>query len=95
VIWHAPAVEVRRVDPRDVEWEFDHPYYRVHFWSQHGPGAWRCDEHELSGCDVAEAISWADANAGAGRSYTLYASILTDGNVGLVRLAGVDPTRAS
>jgi hypothetical protein len=51
-------------------------------------------EYELTGCNnVREALAWADENAGADRSFTLYAVVDRDGRRGLVRLFGVDPTK--
>ena len=31
-------MEVRRVDPRDTEWEEDFPAYRIYFFTKPGPG---------------------------------------------------------
>src|SRR5438874_2308764 len=56
-------VDVRPVDPRDIENEWDASIYRVYFWSADG-GA--CEEHELAGVrDVHEVLAWSAANAGA------------------------------
>ncbi len=43
--------------------------------------------------DVAEVMAWADAERGT-RTFTPYACVQHDG-LGLVRLAGTDPTRAT
>jgi hypothetical protein len=52
------------------------------------------EEFEVTGSDVQEVIAWADATAGSGRTYTLYALVpRPDGEPGLVRLAGADPLR--
>jgi hypothetical protein len=60
------------------------------------------DEYEVSGVnDVFEVIAWANRNSGArqgvvypgsDRTYTLYAVVDRGDNLGLVHLAGVDPT---
>lgn len=73
------------VDPRDETWELVEPRYRVYFWA--GTAS---DEWEVSGADVQEVLAWAEANRGD-RTYTLYACVPHDG-LGLVRLAGEDPT---
>lgn len=39
------------------------------------------------------ALAWADENAGADRTYTLYAAVDRGGERGLVRLLGIDPTK--
>ncbi len=82
-------VEIARVDTRDETWEVDLPLYRVYFWDAEA----RSDEYELSGAeDVAEIIRWAESDSD-GRSFTVYACVPGDG-VGLVRVAGTDPTRS-
>ena len=60
------------------------------------------DEYEISGAlDVFEVIAWASRHSGAGRgrvypgsdrTYTLFAVVERGDDVGLVHLAGVDPT---
>jgi hypothetical protein len=53
-------MNVRRVDPRDIERE-EKAVYRVYFWSA---GRSVCDEFELAdGADVHEVLRWIDANA--------------------------------
>jgi hypothetical protein len=82
-------MDVRSMSPQDVNWRSDLPAYRVHFWK--GSSAY---EYELTEChNVREAIAWAEENAGADRSYTLYAVVDRDSTRGLVRLFGVDPTK--
>jgi hypothetical protein len=83
-------VDVRPVDPRDTRWEVSTPTYRVYFWNADLVS----DEYELVGArDVHEVLAWAEANAGPGRTYWL--SVRVDdrnGEPGLLRLAGHDPT---
>lgn len=99
-------MEVRAVSPQDVSWGSDLPAYRVYFWkkptltSALPEGATEdrlihsVFEYELTGCNnVREALAWADENAGAERSYTLYATVDRSGECGLVRLFGIDPTK--
>jgi hypothetical protein len=83
--WHDGLVKVRDVDPRDQAWELDEPSYRVYFHEPEGGS----DEYEVSGADVVDVISWADAQRGV-RTYVLYACVPRDG-LGLVRLLGTDP----
>jgi hypothetical protein len=53
-------MNVRRVDPRDIERE-SNAVYRVYFWSA---GRTVSDEFELTGAvDVHEVLRWIDANA--------------------------------
>jgi hypothetical protein len=92
-------VDVQPVDPRDTTWEEHEPAYRVHFWrTEPQPIGFRdgftSEEFEVTGSDVQEVIAWADAIAGSDRTYTLYALVRSpDRELGLVRLAGVDPLR--
>ena len=87
---HTCGVEIVSVDRRDQSWEIDSPRYRVYFWD----AAATSYEYEVSQADdVAEVMAWADAERGT-RTFTLYACVQHDG-LGLVRLAGIDPTRAA
>ena len=86
------VVRVRSVDPRDQTWEVWNPAYRVYFWERDEVGGWRSEERELSECDAAEALGWARRES-KGRSFTLYTVVRDDRGVGLIRLAGDDPTR--
>jgi hypothetical protein len=99
-------MEIRQVDPTDVSWAFDVPAYRVYFWKKPTltrplpPGAredrlmYTSYEYEFTGChNVREVIGWADENAGADRTYTLYAVVRIGDDLALVRLFGIDPTK--
>jgi hypothetical protein len=94
-------VIIEGVDPRDIEWEDDHPVYRVHLW--HQPPAppdipqssvgYHCDEYLLRGArDVHEVLDWASSTARAERRFTLYIEHLHAGWPGLIHLAGDEPT---
>jgi hypothetical protein len=83
------VVRVTQIDPRDQSWENDGPAYRVYFWT----GESRCDEWELTEADVDEVLAWADAQAG-GRTMSIWVVHRDDDGVGLIRLAGLDPTAA-
>jgi hypothetical protein len=94
-------MEVRSLDPRDVEREVSEPRYRVYFWSQRNtdqrdtdkPG-WTSQEWELTAAaDVGEALEWAKENA-SGRSFVMYVVVPADDGQVLVRLQGIDPTAA-
>jgi hypothetical protein len=82
----AVPLDVRQVDPRDQTWEVYDPEYRVYFWDDDA----RSDEWELVGCDVEEALQWAQDSAD-GRNFTLYAVAVGLEGVGLIRLLGSDP----
>jgi hypothetical protein len=91
------AMEVRTIDPRDVEREVSEPKYRVYFWSQRNIDelAWTSEEWELTAAaDVGEALGWAKENA-SGRSFVMYVVVPADDGQVLVRLQGVDPTAQS
>jgi hypothetical protein len=90
-------MEVRRIDPRDTEWEQDFPTYRVHFFADPGFGlhGWTSDEFELQQArDVKAVIEWAEKEAG-GRTYIIYALVAAPHptSSGLLRLLGHDPNR--
>lgn len=94
-------MRVRPIDPRDESWGVDDPVYRVYFWSR-PPGSpdvpadsmmWVSDEYEISGApDVGAVLAWARATVGPDRLFTMYAVVKNREGVGLLRLAGVDPT---
>ena len=95
-------MDIRPVDPRDTHWEITCPSFRVYFWqpqpsppgaSEH-PGGYHSTEFEVSGVDVGEVLTWAEATAPRGSTYTVYALVEQGGERGLVRLAGVDPMAA-
>jgi hypothetical protein len=82
------------VDPRDTQWEVDRPAYRVYFWRQLDGGVdagWASEEWQIEGADVREVLAWADADASR-RPYILYVCSTSDGEPGLIRLSGQDPT---
>ena len=84
-------MDARLVDPRDIEWEVLSPAYRVYFWRRR-PGGYESEEFQLDGAtDVAEVLGWAEQRAEA-RTFTVYAVVDALGELGLVQLAGVDPT---
>lgn len=83
-----PTMQVTSVDPRDANWEVETPRYRVYFWTSDAASS----EYELTGGDVQDVLEWAERHRGR-RTYTLYACVDENG-MGLVRLAGVDPTAA-
>lgn len=51
----------------------------------------RSDEYEISGADILEVITWADAHT-LERTYVLYTCVPGDG-LGLICLAGTDPNQ--
>jgi hypothetical protein len=54
-------VEVRRVDPRDTEWEIPSPAYRVYFFDR---DARESSEFQLEGAlDVDEVLRWVEQEA--------------------------------
>jgi hypothetical protein len=85
------TVNARRVDPRDERWEIYNPDYRVYFWS---PDL-HSDEWELMAADDVEAVMrWAQDHCD-GRQFVIYANVLRNDGLGLIRLFGVDPTRSA
>jgi hypothetical protein len=93
-------MEAAQVDPRDISWEVGAPTYRVYFWSRvdvspgvaAGCAGWVADEWRLTRArDVHEVLTWAEQRRG-GRSYTLYAEFGGEDGMGMVNLAGIDPT---
>jgi hypothetical protein len=93
-------MDVQPVDPRDTTWEIGEPAYRVYFWRRVPqpigfPMGISAEEFEVTGADVQEVIAWGEATAGSDRTYTLYVLVQRpEGELGLVRLAGVDPPHA-
>lgn len=87
------SMNAHLVDPRDTRWMRNNPKYRVYFWqpqpSPSSPG-WISSEWEIDGCDVDEALAWANSES-KGRRFVLYASILSSEGPGLIRLLGDDP----
>lgn len=90
-------MRVRGIDPRDTAWEVDIPTFRVHFWEPQGaPGqrnvAFTSYEYEVTEADAHDVIRWAEQEAGPHRTYTLYVLASDGRQLGMVRLAGQDPT---
>jgi hypothetical protein len=94
-------VIIELVDPRGVTWEVEQPVYRVYFW--HQPPAppdngqdqigYHCDEYRLSeAADVHEVIEWARNSARSDQTFVLHLEYRDSGGLGLIRLAGADPT---
>jgi hypothetical protein len=85
--------EARPVDPRETGWEVWHPAYRVRFWRRLGDGAWASRDFEITPTNVTAALSWAEGELDGDEIYQVFAVVLRDGMVGMVRLFGDDPTR--
>jgi hypothetical protein len=89
-------MRVDRIDPRSARWEIDQPSYLINFW-QRSSGrrdtGWASDEWRLSDADVHEVLAWADEHAD-GRRFSLWIEFVLDGEPGLVRLGGWEPSRA-
>ena len=91
------GVEVEQVDPGDVGWGHDRPAYRVHFWDRRasaggGGTEWRSDEWRVADArEVDEVLAWAATHA-AGRRVELLVEVTASAGLGVVRLAGIDPT---
>jgi hypothetical protein len=78
------------IDPRDVRWESAYPTYRVYFWepSRVISDEWRLDDVS----DVREVLTWAADRVGPDRTFSIYIEATgPEGNLGLIRLAGIDP----
>jgi hypothetical protein len=90
-------MRVHAVDPRDTRWEVDRPCYRVYFWRRAGDrpdSGWESEDWQVEGADVGEVLAWADRDR-AHRAHTLYVCCECNGEPGLIRLAGRDPTADS
>ena len=79
------------VDPRDCRWELSNPAYRVYFWRPIG-NAFASREFQISDTDVMSVMEWADLNADDNETYAVFAVVDRGNDLGLVRLAGADPT---
>lgn len=94
-------MEAKAVDPRETGWQIDHPTYRVYIWSPGPPSehitpaarGWRCSEFDVTGADVEEVLAWARAQAPSDGTYTVFLRGTDNGEGGLSRLAGWEPTR--
>lgn len=95
------SVIVQEIDPRDSEWEVERPIYRVYFWRQPPTPkgvpqelvGFQSDEYQLSEVrDVGEVLDWARTTATVDQTFTLYVEHPCGDSVGLIQLAGRDPT---
>ncbi len=94
-------MRTRRVDERDSKWEVDFPTFRVFVWRQQAIAGdasesmgWEVDVYELANVDVHQAISWAEDRVGSNGMYTLFVCHTnSNGEMGMLRLAGIEPTR--
>lgn len=77
------------IDPRDTNWARDEVAYRVYFWR----GAALSDEWRVTEADVNEVLDWAREKA-EGRYITVWAEHVDDGDLGMIRLEGWEPTRS-
>ena len=77
------------IDPRDIRWERDEVAYRVYFWR----GAGTSDEWRVTEADVSEVLAWARENA-QGRRITMWVEHTDNGELGMIRLEGWEPTRS-
>lgn len=76
------------IDPRDSGWERDEVAYRVYFWRGTSSEEWRVTE-----ADVTEVLAWARTNA-QGRRITMWVEHTDNGDLGMIRLEGWEPTRS-
>ena|SRR5680860_1309061 len=89
-------------DPFDVEWESRRPVYRVYVWSQpdviptrsnRADIAWHCTSWRFTDvADVHEVLQWATRNSALHNQITIYVETIDNERLGLVRIAGTDPT---
>jgi hypothetical protein len=88
-------------DPRDVSWEVEQPSYRVYIW--HQPPApsevskeqvgYRCDEYRLrDASDIGDVLDWAHRTARPEQTFSLYVEHRDSDGLGLIQLAGTNPT---
>jgi hypothetical protein len=82
-------VRAEPIDPRDTRWERDEIAYRVYFWR----GAGTSDEWRVTDADVSEVLDWAREKA-QGRYITMWVEHTVNGDLGMLRLEGWEPTRS-
>jgi hypothetical protein len=97
-------VIIEPVDPRDTRWEVDDPVYRVKLWRRLTPPrgvaqedmAYECETFRVREApDVHAVLEWLATQVRGGRTASLHVEHETaDGERGLLRLAGTDPTAA-
>lgn len=96
-------MHIKQVDERDQKWQLSEPRYRVTFWERLPPlpapppagDGWMSDQYEVEGAEAPEVLAWALREATPNRTFTLWVRVDDRENgLGLVRLAGVDPTVA-
>lgn len=93
-------MNIHAIDPRDIAWEESEPIFRVHFWSAFQPTddlldrgrSWHSEEFEITSADVDDVLAWAKETSGRRRTFVLYVVAKCGREMGLVRLAGTDPT---
>jgi hypothetical protein len=86
-------------------WEHPEPTYWVLFWTpvcftqpgaapgERTPVAWASEAFEIEGAEAPEVLAWAMREATPDRTFTLWVRVdEAERGLGLVRLAGVDPT---
>ena len=82
-----------KVDPRDESWQDDDPVFRVYFWRRLGSAnAYASDEFEIREADVVVVLAWAERERND-RTFTLYLRRDDGPGIGLILLAGTDPTQ--
>jgi hypothetical protein len=91
-------VDIELVDPRDIDWEVWEPSYRINLWTPRGtpPAAWSCSTYEVTGADVEAVLAWTKSQVQDGMTFTILV-VVRNGldTLGVVRLAGEDPTRSN
>ena len=83
-----------------IRWMVVKPTYRVDFWREISAGdpsrdlapGWKQDSYYVTDADVDEVLAWSKTEA-SGRPIVVYLVFARrDGEPGLIRLAGEDPT---
>jgi hypothetical protein len=83
-------VRAIRVDPRDQSWQHDDAIFRVYFW-RNRHGSYESEEFEVREADVSHVLAWAERER-RDRIFAVYLRHNDASGVGLVLLAGTDPT---
>jgi hypothetical protein len=89
-----PNLDARPADPRDARWELWNPGYRVYFWRRAGD-AYASREFDVAPAEVDEVLAWIDEHRLDGETVALFAVVDRGDGLGIIRLAGVDPTRSA
>ena len=92
-------MDIRLVDPRDIEYDDLRPHYRVAVWRKLYPDlpdpGYVQDLYDLSDCDVHEVLELTKRPEHADADSIVVEVLLRDTRLGAARLLGIEPTTAA